>query len=219
MFKRVNKKAKQQRQRRYNKGGFAKKVLQVVNKAAEHKKFTTELNGAVTHASFTTYNLTNGLVKGTNSAQRVGSEVRVTSLRNSFACYNKTSLSAIINQGMRWRVVIFRGKYDYSLTNYPATEVFEANAGSAPINIITAPCDLNQVTVLYDKTFTLWNAYSGQEIMKLMTNYIKINKTFRFKDDDDNQKFSNLYIGFAQENGSTSNAVFNGHCTISYTDI
>lgn len=198
---------------------FKKKVMSVVTKAAEKKRFTTELNGAVTHSSMTTYNLTNGLVKGTNSAQRIGAEVSLKTLRLSASCYNKSSLGTIINQGMRWRVIVFRGKYDYNLTNYPTSEVFEANAGSAPINIITSPIDLNQVTLLHDQTFTLVNPYSGVELPRVFTKYIKINKKFRFKDDDEYGKTSNLYIGFCQENGATQNAVFNGHVTLSFTDL
>lgn len=194
-------------------------VKKVINRVAEKKQWnkTIDYTLGVPHNTLATWNLLDGLIQGTNTGQRIGDKVNLRRMRLSLLLHNNAS--STVNDSVSFRIILFRGKYDYSSTNYPVNEVFENVAGSAPVGIITAPMDLNQITPLLDKTITIQNGYSGQKLLKPFTMYKYLNKTFNFRDDDTYGKVSNLYLGVYQINSATSPVYVTGNCSISFTDV
>lgn len=198
---------------------FKKKVLSVVNKIAEKKQFNTTISNTlgVPNATLTTWNLLVGLNQGTNTAQRVGDKIYIKNIRLATELFNSASSTA--DSTVNWRVMLFRGKYDYSTTSYPIGEVLENNAGSAAFHPPNAPMDLNQVSPLFDRNILLTNNYAGQKVRKNMTLTIPVNKTFYFRDDDNFGKVSNLYLAVYQANQSSVSCDIFGNMTIRYTDL
>lgn len=114
---------------------------------------------------------------------------------------------------------MFRGKYDYTSTNYPATEVFEQNSGSTGNQLSVCPIDLDQVTPLYDKTIVMSNAFSAQKIERVLRFTLPVGKTFNFREDDNQQKFSNLYLGIYQDSDGSVACNVGGHVQCIYSDL
>lgn len=200
------------------KGKFARAVKAVLNKVAESKRYTLEASGTAISGTLNTWNITSGLTQGTNTSQRVGDKIHIKSLRLRTTVLNKSSGVTTSNQTLI-RVIVFRGKYDYSVTNYPAGEVFEINAGSITSYNYQAPIDLNQVTPLYDKIHYLTPNFSGQVLTKLVEAQIRIGKDFTFREDDNFGKTSNLYVGVVcQTDGGGSAILLHDH-TLSFTDV
>lgn len=221
----MQKKRYQKKKQLKGKNKFAKAVMSVVNKKAEQKQYTT-FAGAQNYANqtdFTTWNITKGLGQGTNSSQRVGDNIFMKQLRLSLTARNyQSNTLAVCPHTTNLRVLVFRGKYDYSLTSYPASEVFELNAGSsASADLLNARIDTNQVSPLLDRIIELPANQTGgvQYIQKQMMRLLRINKTFKYRDDDDNGKTSNLYIGIVPSviPQGQIHTVFNASFT--YTDV
>lgn len=214
---------KYKRRRRYGKkGNFAKKVLAVVNKKAEAKKFDTEFSANITYGGLTTWNLLSGITQGTSTSRRIGDKIYVKGLRLCGQFNNVNFANVVQNSDIRWRMIVFRGKYDYALTSYPSSEVFENNSGGTPASLITSPLDTNQITPLYDQIFTTpASNYTGQIRTKLQKMYLSVNKSFTFREDDSYQKTSNLYFGVIMEcgGGPTTTVSATGDVTVNFTDV
>lgn len=217
-------KQSKKRSTRYKKkqrGGFAKAVMSVVNKKSETKQHTTvgqrNYNAGV---EWNTWNLTNNMIQGLNTSQRIGDKVFIKQLRLSMAVQNSSNLGSSNNSAL-FRVVVFRGKYDYALTSYPETEVFELNAGANPSpNGIFARIDTNQVTPLYDKVHLLPEASLGGQILsRHFLKLIRINKQFMYKDDDNYGKSSNLYLGISYYSPPDSRHSHIHNVSFTYTDV
>lgn len=181
--------------------GFAAKVMNVVNKKAEVKQHTYEPGGIVlTDNSLTTWNLNATLGQGTTTSQRIGDKIFIKNLRIKGELENWDRLTGVTsNVPITFRIIVFRGKYDYLLSNYPITEVFERTAGVNPTNYVSARVDRNQVTCFYDKTFQLNNSELGLKKAIDILKYIKMNKQFKFRDDDSFGQSSNLYLGIVSQ--------------------
>lgn len=198
---------------------FQKQVLSVVNKIAEKKRWNKIIDTSlgISNNAFITWNLLDGIIQGTNTANRIGDKIFLKNLRLSLDLTNFASSTT--NSTVRYRVVIFRGKYDYSSTNYPTGEVFENNAGSVPNYVLSAPIDLNQVTPLFDRTVLITPSYGAQKVHKHLLLNKMLNKAFTFREDDTYGKTSNLYLGIFQVNNEGVAVNIQGNCQVSYTDV
>lgn len=211
---------RRQQRRRGKKATFAKAVKKVLMKTTELKKFDNDFTPSnISHNTMTTWNLLNGMAQGTSQGSRIGDKIYISSLRLQQFLTNYSALGTVNNNNITYRVLIFKGKYDYSSTSYPTTEVFEANNGAAPQSVIIAPVDTSQVTVLYDRTFTLANNYSGQsrEIINKMV--LPVKQNFYFRNDDAFQKTSNLYLGICQSNLGLAQVAPQSNVQINFKDL
>jgi len=204
---------------------FASKVMAVVNRKAETKSYSTQVGfNALDSVSNTwkTWNLTNGVIRGTNESQVIGDKFFIKQLHTRMLFQN-TNLagSAIHTDGYCLRVVVFRGKYDYSLSNYPSGEVFEGNAGSTPADtIVIARIDRDQVTPLFDKVYYFSGApLTGAIERQFKEIKIDINKSFNIRNDDNFGKLTNLYLGMAYTSATSSQSINAHTSTITFTDV
>lgn len=205
------------------KGGFAKAVMKVVNKRAESKQYTTSAEGNYLGSTdFQTWNITHNLPQGTTTSSRIGDKIFIKQIRLSLALRNWNSLGTRNSDGFLFRVIVFRGKYDYATFNYPASEVFELNAGaSASPNYALARLDTNQITPLFDKVISFPQSnFQNQSNVKHMLKLIKVNKSFMYKDDDTFAKTSNLYVGFVPYiYGAEGTCGHTHNISFTYTDV
>lgn len=221
-MKKLNLTQKKRKSRMPKKATFASKVKAVINKTAERKSYTTDGNftNVASVNGFVTWNLLNGIVPGNSTAQRIGDKIFVSSTRARIELANHNILQTVANTDVHFRIILFRGKYDYVSTNYPGPEVFEGNAGSLPNNYLTAPIDLDQVTPLYDQIHTLTaNNITGQLRLAIHQMNKMINKQFNFREDDSYQKNANLYLGVAQYNPQGQQVAVRPCVTLKYTDF
>lgn len=202
---------------------FAKKVMAVVNKKAEIKENSvqTQFVDYSNTLNWTAYNLVNNLARGTNSSQFVGDKIYLKGLRIALACQNTNSLGGGVHgDAYNVRVVVFKGKYDYNLTNYPLTEVFEGNAGSTPLNYMLARIDRSQVTPIMDRTIFLREPSLNTTTVRQIRNwYLRLNQTLRIRDDDVNGKTSNIYVGLLYQCGQTQTSAIQSNYSLIYTDV
>lgn len=216
------------RRRKYTKKAptkaFASKVKAVINKVAENKKYTLDgsFSNVPAQVGCTTWNLLNGIGQGTGSGDRVGDKIYLKSIRGALELINATSLGGTpISTDVTFRVVIFRGKYDYTSTSYPYGEIFEGNEGALPNNAVTAPIDLDQVTVLYDGSHVITpHPLNASTIRKQIMKFsIPVNKSFTYRSDDAFQKNSNLYLCLAQDNYALTAAACRPCMRLTFTDV
>lgn len=202
---------------------FASKVKSVIAQTAEKKRITTDPGTfSVTNNAlgFTTWNLLTSLVQGTGTDDRIGDKIHLTHCRLRLQMENVNNTGTVVNSDIHYRIVLFRGKYDYTLSSYPGGEVFEANAGGIPSNYVLSPIDLDQVTPLYDKIVKIQAPqYAGQLRGAVHEALIPINKTFNFREDDAFGKTSNLYLGVAQINANGAAARASPTVQMVYTDV
>lgn len=205
---------------------FAKQVMSVVNKRAEQKTWTKESGWTnLSVATSNSQNLLVGLLQGGSTSNRIGDKIFIKNIRSKILISNtNASGSGPINNAVAMRMILYRGKYDYSTTGlYPLTEIFEGNAGNTPACSWTvAPIDTNQVTVLWDKPFVFpQSSVSGAVNRKIFDITTKINKTFYFRDDDNFGKNSNLYFAIVYEASATGDgtpAINQAHRVL-FTDV
>lgn len=204
---------------------FVTKVKQVINKVAEKKRYTydpSSFSNITSSNGCTTWNLLNGIAQGTGQGDRIGDKIHLRSIRGAVEMINCNNVGANpVNTDITYRVIIFRGKYDYSSTSYPYGEIFTGNEGSLPNNTVAAPLDVDQITVLYDATYVLLpHPLSATTIRKHIHKFtLPVNKTFTYRNDDAFQKNSNLYLCVAQTNFAESTAAVRPVMTMLYTDV
>lgn len=200
---------------------FAKAVKAVVNKIAETKQHSTDPGYTnLFPGTLTTWNITNGLTQGNNTSQRDGDKIYIKTLRLSSQMNNYSLAGAVVNGTVFYRIIIFRGKYDYSFSSYPASEVFESNAGAVPVNNLTARLDTNQITPLYDRVVRLDQNDTNQQCAMHILKTIRVNKNFYFKDDDNYGKVSNLYLGVVPlTQTGLGNPTIQSNCSFTFTDL
>lgn len=210
------------RRKRYQKKGFAAKVMSVVNRKSEQKHWNCQSGFAdVVPGTTNSYNLLHGLSQGTSTSTRIGDKIHLKNAKVSILHQNTYGVGAVGNSGYGLRVVIFRGKYDYFATNYPMTEVIEGNSGVAPSTPeVLAPLDTNQITPLFDKLYTFkGNQYSGQIVKGYINFWLPINKNFNFREDDAYGQNSNLYIAFIPDTVGTERFTKTFSVRLAYTDV
>lgn len=202
---------------------FAKKVWSAVNSKAEVKMWNREQGFSnVSSAGATTYNLLSGLLPGTGTSSRIGNKIFLKNLRLAVEFQNSDFTGTnICNSGYGMRVIVFRGKYDHSSTNYPTSEIFESNSGGTPATqYINARLDRNQITPLFDKVMTIpGNNYVSQVCKQFRTFWIKINKTYNFREDDSFGATSNLYVAFVSGAGPSEGVCQTMSASLTYTDV
>lgn len=199
----------------------ARRTMAIVNRSAETKKFMNSTDYSnLGVASLVTWNLTQ-IPQGNTLSSRIGDKIFVKSLRLAVNVNNIVPGGTAMNDSANFRIIVFRGKYDYSATSYPTSEVFMSNNGAFPVGTeyTSAALDTKQITVLLDRSIVIANNYSGQIAQAERVYSIPINKSFSLRNDDNFGKYSNLYFGIVQTNWNGLSTKYNFQSILSYTDV
>lgn len=207
------------------KPAFAKAVMAVVNKKSERKMYARDFNyTGLSYGLTNSWNITQGLAQGPATNQRIGDKVYVNKLRLSGVIVNTNSAGTQYNNnGGIVRIVVFRGKYDYTAASYPIAELLESSGGS----VGTAPyvaqrVDLNQVGLVADWKVRIPPNQIQNQVQKIMFDkVITINSSFKYREDDSYGKYHSLYVAFITEPGvQLSDSISVGaNLSFTYTDV
>lgn len=203
---------------------FAKAVMAVVNRKAESKMWAKDFGWTtLAYNATNSFNLTQGLGQGTATNMRIGDKIFIKNIRIGALIGNMTNGGNFShNNSTQVRCVVFRGKYDYNISNYPLSELLEGSGGlTSTSSNVCARIDLNQVDLIGDKVI---NVPQNQVTGSIKKHYfgwtLPVNKTFHYREDDAYGKTQSIYVAFISEIGNVLDVnSINAHLSFTFTDV